>query len=311
MPKKISSAILCVIAIMVPMFMVSACTQKQHGTAYKVYYANNQGTSLLENVIFIDENDQYVIAQRLLDSMNSESSKECSVIKPVNVNSPTVEFDSIYVNVYFDSSYYDMKPSTEVLYRAAVVKELCQIEGVTYVRFYVDGKDAVYEDGTVIGNMSDEDFVDTQEGAMADVKWKTINLYFANKSGDALVKNSKRICYNKNVSVEKVVMEQLIKGTTESGCYQSIPSNTKLLSISVVDRICYVNLSQEFATDMVNAKSNVTIYSIVNSLSGLEGIDGVKILVNGNSNLMYRDVISLDTVFHMNNELVKKDLSDN
>ena len=65
MPKKISSAILCVIAIMVPMFMVSACTQKQHGTAYKVYYANNQGTSLLENVIFIDENDQYVIAQRL------------------------------------------------------------------------------------------------------------------------------------------------------------------------------------------------------------------------------------------------------
>ena len=103
-------------------------------------------------------------------------------------------------------------------------------------------------------------------------------------------------------------MEQLIKGTTESECYQSIPSNTKLLSISVVDRICYVNLSQEF---MVNAKSNVTIYSIVNSLSGLEGIDGVKILVNGNSNLMYRDVISLDTVFHMNNELVKKDLSDN
>ena len=85
----------------------------------------------------------------------------------------------------------------------------------------VDGKDAVYEDGTIIGNMSDEDFVDTQEGAMADVKWKTINLYFANKSGDALVKNSKRICYNKNVSVEKVVMEQLIKGTTESGCYQS------------------------------------------------------------------------------------------
>ena len=104
-----------------------------------------------------------------------------------------------------------MKPSTEVLYRAAVVKELSQISDVLYVRFYVDGKDAVYEDGTIIGNMSDEDFVDTQEGAMADVKWKTINLYFANKSGDALVKNSKRICYNKNVSVEKVVMEQLIK----------------------------------------------------------------------------------------------------
>ena len=306
MPKKILSAILCVIVIMVSMFMVSACTQKQHGTAYTVYYANNQGTSLLENVIFIDEKDQYVIAQRLLDSMNSESSKECSVIKPVNVNSPTVEFDSIYVNVHFDSSYYDMKPSTEVLYRAAVVKELCQIEGVTYVRFYVDGKDAVYEDGSNIGNMSAEDFIDSSEGAVADVEWVTINLYYANKTGDALIKTKKKICYNKNVSLEKVVVEQIISGPGERGYYQSVPSSTKLLSISVIDRICYVNFSSEFASDMVNARSNVTLYSLVDSLVGLDGIDGVKILVNGNSNLMYRDVISLDGIFYMNNEIVEK-----
>ena len=38
----------------------------------------------------------------------------------------------------------------------------------------------------------------------------------------------------------------------------------------------------------------------------LDGIDGVKILVNGNSNLMYRDVISLDGIFYMNNEIVEK-----
>ena len=62
---------------------------------------------------------------------------------------------------------------------------------------------------------------------------------------------------------------------------------------------------------MVNAKSNITIYSVVNSLAGLDGIDDVKIMVKGNSNLMYRDVISLDTVFNMNNELVNKDATDN
>ena len=113
------------------------------------------------------------------------------------------------------------------------------------------------------------------------------------------------MCYNKNVSIEKVVVEQLIKGTTESGCYQSVPTSTKLLSISVIDRVCYVNFSQEFAMDMVNAKSNVTIYSVVNSLAGLEGIDGVRIFVNGSSSVMYRDVISLDTVFHMNNDIIE------
>ena len=260
----------------------------------------------IEDKVNVDENDSHSLAVRLLEIMDTKSGKDNSVIKPSRVNSPDIEFDSIYVNVYFDSTYYDMKPSTEVLYRAAVVKTLSQIDGVTYVRFYVDGKDAVYEDGTNIGNMSSEDFVDSSEGAISDVKWVNINLYYANRSGDALVKTNKKICYNKNVSLEKVVAEQIIDGPDQSGCYQSVPSSTKLLSISVKDKICYINLSSEFASDMVNAKSNVTLYSLVDSLTGLDGIDGVKILVNGNSNLMYRDVISLDSIFYMNNEIVEK-----
>ena len=39
--------------------------------------------------------------------------------------------------------------------------------------------------------------------------------------------------------------------------------------------------------------------------AGLEGIDGVRIFVNGSSSVMYRDVISLDTVFHMNNDIIE------
>ena len=284
-----------VIIVISVTFITVSCSSQKEGTAYSVYYLNEDGTSLTEGRVYIESQDAVSVANELIEKMNVAKGRHTSIIKPVYVSQPAVE----------------IKPSTEVLYRAAVVKELSQISDVLYVRFYVDGKDAVYEDGTIIGNMSAEDFVDTQEGDIADVKWKTINLYFANKSGDALVKNSQRICYNKNVSVEKVVVEQLIKGTSEAGCYQSIPSSTKLLSISVVDKICYVNFSQEFVNDMVNARSNIAIYSVVNSLAGLDGIDGVKIMVKGNSNLMYRDVISLDTVFYMNNELINKDVTDN
>ncbi len=310
--RNIMMKTISVIMLVVMTLMTAACSSGQKsGTAYSIYYLNEDGSALTESKVYIESSDSQTIAAELLDKMNVASGRHTSIIKPSSVARPSVEFNGIYANVYFDSSYYGMKDNIEVLYRAAVVRELSQISDVVYVRFYVDGKDAVYQDGTNIGNMSAEDFVDTQEGDMADVQWKTINLYFANKSGDALVKNSQRICYNKNVSVEKVVVEQLIKGTSEAGCYQSIPSSTKLLSISVVDRICYVNFSQEFATDMVNAKSNITIYSVVNSLAGLDGIDGVKIMVKGNSNLMYRDVISLDTVFNMNNELVNKDATDN
>ena len=278
-----------VIIVISVTFITVSCSSQKEGTAYSVYYLNEDGTSLTEGRVYIESQDAVSVANELIEKMNVAKGRHTSIIKPVYVSQPAVEINGIYADVYYDSSYYGMKPSTEVL----------------------DGKDAVYEDGTIIGNMSAEDFVDTQEGDIADVKWKTINLYFANKSGDALVKNSQRICYNKNVSVEKVVVEQLIKGTSEAGCYQSIPSSTKLLSISVVDKICYVNFSQEFVNDMVNARSNIAIYSVVNSLAGLDGIDGVKIMVKGNSNLMYRDVISLDTVFYMNNELINKDVTDN
>lgn len=295
-----------VIIVIAVTFITVSCSSQKKGTAYSVYFLNEDGTSLTEGRVYIESQDAVSVANELLEKMNVAKGRHTSIIKPVSVSQPTVEINGIYAGVYYDSSYYGMKPGTEVLYRAAVVKELSQISDVLYVRFYVDGKDAVYEDGSNIGNMSAEDFIDSSEGAVADVKWVTINLYYANKTGDALIKTKKKICYNKNVSLEKVVVEQIISGPEERGYYQSVPSSTKLLSISVIDRICYVNFSSEFASDMVNAKSNVTLYSLVDSLVGLDGIDGVKILVNGNSNLMYRDVISLDGIFYMNNEIVEK-----
>lgn len=67
--------------------------------------------------------------------MNVAKGRHTSIIKPVSVSQPTVEINGIYAGVYYDSSYYGMKPGTEVLYRAAVVKELSQISDVLYVRF--------------------------------------------------------------------------------------------------------------------------------------------------------------------------------
>ena len=45
-----------------------------------------------------------------------------------------------------------------------------------------------------------------------------------------------------NISLEKLVMEQLIEGPRKSGLLATIPSETKLITITVVDGVCYVNL---------------------------------------------------------------------
>ena len=61
-----------------------------------------------------------------------------------------------------------MKPSTGFSVQGCCCKSMSD-RGVTYVRFYVDGEDAICGDGSNIGNMSAKDFVDSSEGAVADV----------------------------------------------------------------------------------------------------------------------------------------------
>ncbi|MBD5461192.1 MAG: GerMN domain-containing protein, partial [Lachnospiraceae bacterium] len=63
---------------------------------------------------------------------------------------------------------------------------------------------------------------------------------------------------------------------------------------------CYVNLDQTFLTQIYNVTPDVTIYSIVNSLTELANIQKVQILINGESNLTYREIYAFTTIFERN-----------
>ena len=51
----------------------------------------------------------------------------------------------------------------------------------------------------------------------------------------------------------------------------------------------------------------VPVYSIVNSLTGLPGISRVQILINGETDLVYRESIRFDTIFERNLDLVEEE----
>ena len=101
-------------------------------------------------------------------------------------------------------------------------------------------------------------------------------------------------------------MEQLIAGPTEEGFYATIPKDTKVMSVTTKDGVCYVNLDTGFTAQGYDVLGTVTIYSIVNSLTDLPGITSVQILVNGETNINYKDNISLGTTFQKNPEIVEK-----
>lgn len=78
------------------------------------------------------------------------------------------------------------------------------------------------------------------------------------------------------------------------------------MNVTTKDGVCYVNLDTGFTGQGYDVLGTVTIYSIVNSLTELPGVTDVQILVNGETNISYKDNISLETIFQRNMEMIEK-----
>lgn len=283
------------------------CTKESaDAAAYSIYYTNSDKTKLVTVSYKNSETDKEKLVGAMLDKMSeTQKSDDIVVLKPEAVKITKYEVSNDLVNVYFNDEYYNMSNSIEALYRGAVVKTLTQITGIDYVMFYVSDSPVTYTDGMQIGMMSAGDFIDDTDDNVNNLQWAELTLYFANQKGDKLVKDNVSVAYSRSVSVERVIVEQLINGPDIASCSKTLPSGMKLLSISVTDGTCYVNLDSSFLNEMVNVSDTIPIYSIVNSLCELSEIDNVQILVNGDSKKTFRESISLDSTFEMNTELVQ------
>jgi germination protein M len=105
--------------------------------------------------------------------------------------------------------------------------------------------------------------------------------------------------------LERIVLEQVIQGPNGSFAFPTVNSETKVINVTTRDRRCYVNLNREFLTGQQNVLAQTAIYSIVNSLCELPSIDSVQISVDGNTDAIFMESISLAGSFQMNKELVE------
>ena len=138
--------------------------------------------------------------------------------------------------------------------------------------------------------------------------YDTVNLtlYFTNETGDGLIAVNREKAYNTNISLDRLVVEEVIAGpsATVEGVYPTINPDTKPISVLTKDGICYVNLDETFLIQVYNVTPDVTIFSIVNSLAELSNVNKVQISINGDTSKMYREKYSFSTLFERNLDLV-------
>lgn len=223
---------------------------------------------------------------------------------PSDVEITKYSLDGALLTIYFDADYLNMNEVEEVLCRAAIVRTVTQIAGVDCVNFYVDETPLTDAEGRLVGTMYRESFVENPGEQINSIQNTNLTLYFSNETGDGLVKETRKVHYSSNISLEKLIMEQLLSGPEISGAKSAIPTGTKLISVSLVDGVCYVSFDETFKNQDYSVNEAIVIYSIVDSLSELSSISKVQISVNGDTSGVYRDNFKLADMYDRNLDYV-------
>lgn len=275
-------------------------SSRNEGQALQVWYLDKSAT-VMTPVPYTPENtDPEKLVAELLQQL-IHVPNDAGVLPPAGEKTEYLGFrqEEGVLNVLFDERYAELKPERKMLACAAITRTLTQVSGVSRVGFYAGEQPLQTPDGAPLGPFSDNDFVSSISN-INRYETEELTLYFADETGTYLSGEQRTVTYRVETPLEQIVMEQLISGPALPGRQAVLPPDVKVLSVSVNENICYLNLSREFLAAVPLENPELTIYAIVNTLSELKAVQHVQIAVEGSKNLNYRDRVSLEPLFERN-----------
>lgn len=227
--------------------------------------------------------DKEAVRQTLQQMIGKTAEDRADAVVPESVNSVHFRVDNDLVNVDFDEGIYDVDNYGIILAVSKISQELCSIDNVNYVSFTVNGL-PLHDSKNVAYGIFDADSFVENEGALINAYERAeLQLYFANEDGSRLVGRRESLVYSSNIGRDRLVVEKIIEGPLSSGAFPTVNPNTTVNVVTTRDGVCYVDLSSDFLNKTTNVTDEVLIYSLVNSLTNLTGINKVQIMIDGKS----------------------------
>lgn len=303
------------ILLLLIMVVVSGCQGRQNTkmeseaqNVYRIYYLSSSLIRLAPCEYTTETTDRDSLIQELMDQfLNVPNNVDSQVALSDKVGYLGYQYqpENQVLYLYFDGGYTNranMDSSREILCRAALAKTLTQVDGVDYINIYVADQPLLDQAGKPVGMLADSDFIESISDVNTFEK-TNLTLFFADETGERLLKENRDVMHSTNTSLEKLVVEELLKGPQSTGRYATLPYDAKLLNVSVNENVCYINFDSVFLNNGLEVKEYIPIYSIVNSLCEISYVNKVQITINGSPDVMFRDAISLNTQFERNLEL--------
>ena len=293
--------------------LFSSCGEKNSNgqNRYLIYYVDSDGAGLVseEYQAATPPEDTVNLIRELFTQLKTggtEGIYKTPVAPEVEVNN--FQIKETQLSVYFSAGYNAKTGIDEILSRAAVVKTLCQVEGIEHVEFYIEDQPLMIA-GNDVGLM-DADSFSSGLSESREKQSKKATLYFADDSGKKLVAVSTAVTYDAAKPFAQLLVEKLIEGPEDSdinssAVYPSVPPNTVINSITIRDNICYVDFSREFNERLEAVSSDVTIYSIVNTLCELSNVNRVQFTIAGEFQEQYGETKDFHAAYERNLNLIK------
>ena len=297
---------LITLLLLVMMLLLAACGDQKKENKYVAFYLNADVTKIVPQDVELTSTtptEQIQELLKLLQQQPEDAGLRQTI--PKNIKVLGVTEVAYQITVDFSKDYYELNPTEEILTRAAIAKTLLQLEKYPYVMFTVESKPLETTAGATVGAMSEDSFLENPGEQINSSQKTTLTLYFSSKDGSKLVPEKREVHYSSNISLEKLVMEQLMEGPKAKKLLATMPAGTKLITITVVDGVCYVNLDETFLNQNQEISEQVVLYSIVDSLTELSSVSKVQISINGDTSGKCRYTYDLAPMYEQDLSMVE------
>lgn len=284
--SKAPVAVAAVIALIAAAFIAFALIRGDYGNEKytgELYFFNETATSIEAESREIKYRDDKTLAEEVIGELmkGPDNSRHQRIIeKKTKLISVNVE-DNGAALVNFTSEFITGDNTKDVLAVYAVVKSLCALNSVNSVKVVIEGKDISTADGGIIGYLRDSDInlsTDTYSSEMREVA-----LYFPKKDSGKLMKEKRTIKVSDQQPLAQYIINELIKGPDGVNLSEALSKDTVLLSVETSDNICFVNFKASFIDKNSGSaeKEKLAVYAIVDSLTELDTIQRVQLLMDG------------------------------
>lgn len=284
--------------------LLAGCGSDQETAEYYLYQVTGEGIG--ESVYEPGARDTEGMVEEMAGLLNEKGSQEEPGPLPEEAVISSWELDGGTLCLDMEADYGKLSSVQEILCRAVLVKNFVQIPQVNYVQITVAGEDLKDSRGNTVGLLNLDSFLENSGEEINSYQYSDITLYFANADGDGLVEEQRKVYYISSTPLERVVVEQLIRGPQEDGHFPVISPNTGIIGVTVADGIGYVNLDEKFTTEALTVQEEIPVYAIVNSLISVGTVKKVQISVNGETQVTFRESMELDKLYEWNGDLIEE-----